>query len=530
MDRKRRYIGLTLLIALCSIVSGWAQEFQLTLECPETVGMDQKITVSYMIKAPVRDFTAEIKTEFSAQGADVQSGPHTSTSTSASFVNGKRSCSKSICYSYVVRSNNSQRVIRIEPMTFEVQMEDKVVAQLSTPEKVIHVVGNMAAQDVNKPSKTTVTQSAQNEAEAEDILICWTTDREVAHLGDTLVCMCDLYTQVAPTQLTPLGRCEINDCVVLDDTMTSISLDKVEYRGRQYQHARLQTIKIVPLRTGAFKIGGNEYELLIKEHSIFDDFFSSPSSSRYRYKVKSEIVSFRVEGFPDMQKADTETGDECFLICDVSGSMDIQDMEPTRKGCVEDFANTWLAEVPESGIVTFAGGVEQYYPAKTGLRSVRLMDEPKKDGTAIGDAMVTPIARGAKVKDLIVVTDGANNMGYLSLRTAFRIMNRYNVRVSYVYLNSGNDSVQCVLKGQKNKVTIENMRVPETELQQIKRMVEHTGGLFGIASDKGELMGYLMQLESLVESPKEPNKSFSVIDEKMLQKVLQEWKYKEEIE
>lgn len=357
-----------------------------------------------------------------------------------------------------------------------------------------------------------------------DMLICWSTDKEVAHLGDTIICMCDLYTQTPPTKLTPIGRCEFNDCMVLDDTTKHISVDKVEYNGRSYKHIRLQAVKIVPLRAGIFNIGGNEYELLIVEHSIFDDYFHSPSSSRHCYNVKSESVSFRVEDFSEIHKGKTEPGEECFLLCDVSGSMKISDMEPDRKTCVKDFANAWLAEMPESGVITFAAGVEQYYPAKVRWRSVDLVEEPKKDGTAIGDAMVTPIAQGANVKDIIVITDGSNNTGHLSLETAFKIMQRYNVRVSYVYLNSGKDSVQLMLKGALKKITTANTRVPEEELQQIKAMVEHSGGIFRVAANRSELMGYLNQLKHLVESPQGQNDSECVLDEKMLQKALKQIK------
>lgn len=531
MDRKRRYIGLTLLIALCSIMGGWAQEFKLKMDCPVTAEAGQSIKIVYKIEAPVRDFKAESKTAFSIKGADVQGGPYTSTSSTTSVTNGKTSHSKTISYTYVVCCNIRMEEVVVEPMKYDVLMGDSVVAHLDTPAKVIHLVRGGVPQETEGGDSIVVESSyavkkiqTEDDIEEGDIVISWSVDKPVAHLGDTLVCMCDLYSQVNPTRFTEIGQCLMHDCVVLKDTISTVSLDEVEYRGRQYKHARILTAKVVPLRIGTFTIGGEGYELELEKKmkggSIFDIFFS-----HFRYKVHSETVSFRIDGVADMRKGETETGEECFLICDVSGSMDMLDIEPTRKGCVEDFANAWLAEMPESGIVTFAGGVEQYYPAKTGLRGMRFVDETKKDGTAIGDAMVTPIACGSKVKDLIVITDGANNMGYLSLETAFKIMNRYNVRVSYVYLNSGNDSVQYIPKGLQSEATIANMRVPEKELQQIKKMVENTGGVFGMASDRNELMRYLTQLKSLVESRQGANKSFCVLDEKMLQKMLREWEY-----
>ena len=81
------------------------------------------------------------------------------------------------------------------------------------------------------------------------------------------------------------------------------------------------------------------------------------------------------------------------LVMDVSGSMDAQDVAPTRLAAAKVAANTFLDQVPERfrvGIVTFADAAQTILPPTTDHDVVRaaLGGLRADGGTAMGDAIV----------------------------------------------------------------------------------------------------------------------------------------------
>lgn len=81
------------------------------------------------------------------------------------------------------------------------------------------------------------------------------------------------------------------------------------------------------------------------------------------------------------------------LIMDVSGSMDAEDVAPTRLAAAKAAANTFLDQVPERfrvGIVTFSNAAQTILPPTTDhdLARVAIDGLRANGGTAMGDAIV----------------------------------------------------------------------------------------------------------------------------------------------
>ena len=512
-----------------------AQEFKLTQICPDTIGTDQRFNVSYKIVSNDGNFEIKAKKPFSLEGGNILSGPRVSTITSAQLSNGKLTEIKSIEHIYEIGSNYNVMDIVIEPMSFDVIQDDNVVSQLSTGRKVIKVLKGYIAPETTDEnivdSDTTMKASfpknikSKDEIAPDDVIFTWSSDKSEINLGDTVLCNCDLYTQLQPTQLSPISKKLIDGCIILEDTLADMTLETVEYEGRKCYHVRVQSFKIIPLRSGKISIGGNTFALQMASGDAFDVFFGN--TEYISYESKSNQTYINVKGKMTEDNETLPSGNDCFLLCDISTSMTANDIEPSRKTCVQEFANQWIKEVPQTGLISFAGGVEQYCAPIQKNGTFVFIDEPKVDGTAIGNAMIAPISCGAKVKDLIIITDGANNNGYFSLNTAFDIINRYGIRVSYIYLNSGNDSIDYVINGLDEPTKVKNDQMSESELDSITKMVKSTGGIFGKAHNKNELWGYLSKLKMLIESEKPKLRTKNVLDANILGRFIN--LYKEEL-
>lgn len=531
-----RFVFFSMILLIFGNVKANAQEYEITLNCPDTVGANQQLKVSFKIFAKIKEFNVIPKSSFVISGGDVFSGPNQSISASAQVLNGKVVEYKSITYNYVLLSNYSQQDIIIEPMKFDVLQGNDVVAQLSTNKKIVKVIKDYMSSEeestgVEQAHKKTPKQihNAKDIAPG-DVAFVWTTDKTEVTLGDTVLCNCDLYTQLQPVQLSR-NTTLIDDCIILDDTLCNTELETVEYGGKECYHVRVQSFKIVPLHTGKFCIGGNTFELeLVAETANtdpLDAFFNGIKADNIPYRTKSNQTFVKVKGKVCYDNKDISPGNDCFLLCDVSTSMTVNDIEPSRKSCVQAFVNEWINEIPETGFISFAGGVEQFYTPNQNLNSVTFLEEPLNDGTAIGNAMIAPISCGEKPRDIVIITDGANNSGYLSLKTAFDVINKYNVRVSYIYINSGKDSVDYVSKGVEETIRVKNEQAPDSELKFIQKMVQLTGGLFGVAHNKNELFAYLPKLQRLIASPKTRSRNNNELDDKILERFLN--KFKEEV-
>ena len=498
---------LSLILLLCSNIKVSAQEFELTMSCPETIDTNQQFRVSFKVSANVKEFEIKPKTPLSIKGGEVLYGPSQDISTNTQVLNGKVVESRIITQKYVVLSNDSSQDIIIDPMEFDVMQGDDVMAHLSTDTKAIKVITPKRIHSIK-------------DILPNDVIFKWTTDKTEISLGDTILCNCDLYTQLQPTQLSAINDKLIDDCIILEDTLTDMTLERVEYEGRECYHVRVQSFRIIPLHTGKISIGGNTFALEMTKGDALDFFFGK--AEHISYESKSNQTYIKVKGKISEDNEPLPSGNDCFLLCDISTSMTGNDIEPSRMSCVQDFTNKWLKLIPIAGIISFAGGVKQYCAANQNIETFSFISEPKDDGTAIGNAMIAPISCGAKVKDLIIITDGANNSGYISLKTAFDIINEYDVRVSYIYLNPGNDSIDFVLKG--FDVKTKNEQLSESELSVIKKMVESTGGLFGKARNKSELLDYLPKLKTLVDSEKRKSRNRHVVDDKILGRFLNTYK------
>ncbi|PKV75327.1 vWA domain-containing protein [Pontibacter ramchanderi] len=141
------------------------------------------------------------------------------------------------------------------------------------------------------------------------------------------------------------------------------------------------------------------------------------------------------------QVEQTAEGIDIVLVLDVSGSMELQDIKPSRleaaKEVAIDFINGRVAD--RIGLVVFAGDAYSLAPLTTdyellreSIRSIEHRMIPN-DGTAIGSALAVAINRmrdsNAKSKVAILISDGENTAGSLDPNMAARLAYAHQIKV-----------------------------------------------------------------------------------------------------
>ncbi len=213
------------------------------------------------------------------------------------------------------------------------------------------------------------------------------------------------------------------------------------------------------------------------------------------------------------QRADehlTQTGQgiDIVLALDVSGSMEIEDLKPTRLEAAKRLARRFvLGRVGDRlGLVAFAGQAYSLVPLTTdydllldNLRSLHaglIADDGTAIGTAIGVAINRLRESKTKSRVCLLLSDGENTAGNLDPLLAAQLAHAYGIRLYTIGLGQdgfvpyGRDS----LSGKPRYV---ETRLDETTMRQL---AEATQGRFFRATDNAALSQVFTAINQLEKS------------------------------
>lgn len=158
------------------------------------------------------------------------------------------------------------------------------------------------------------------------------------------------------------------------------------------------------------------------------------------------IALARPQSTSTRKEVDTE-GIDIVVAIDVSTSMLAEDVKPNRIEAAKETAKEFIKKRPNDriGLVIFSG--ESYTQCPVTIDHsvlINLIDKIKAgmiiDGTAIGMGLATSVSRlkdsKAKSKVIILLTDGINNTGIISPRTATDIAQTFGIKVYTIGLGT----------------------------------------------------------------------------------------------
>ncbi|MGG6544754.1 UNVERIFIED_CONTAM: VWA domain-containing protein [Prevotella sp. 15_C9] len=208
---------------------------------------------------------------------------------------------------------------------------------------------------------------------------------------------------------------------------------------------------------------------------------------------------------------DYSNGINIMLAMDVSTSMLSQDVTPNRMEVAKDVANEFISSRPTDniGLTIFAGEAFTQCPMTTdhmSLTNLLMNIRPDisangliKDGTAIGMGLANAISRlkniNAKSKVIILLTDGSNNMGDISPKTAAEIAKKFGIRIYTIGL------------GGDQPMDASSKAVGEIDYNTLQEIAVLTNGEFYRAQSRQELSQIYKDIDKL-EKTKIENKNY----------------------
>ena len=331
----KRYLSIILLIGIA--LSALADEVVFKAQAPKQVIVGRPFQITYTVNQRSRDLRAPEFTDF-----DVLSGPYTSTSSSTSFVNGKRTSSFEQTYTYMLMA---QKVgtFTIAPATVKVDGEN--VQSNGVRIEVLPEDQTTTSQpsSSSQPSQSRQSSSS-NQASSDNIFVRTIASKTKVHEQEALMITYKLYfANVDVTQLTNNTKLpEFTGFLKQDLENGEIQTELEHYNGRNYQTAVLYRTILYPQHSGDITIDPAKFEAVLRvqtqqrARSIFDDFFGSYTNVTKMLTAPgvtihvSALPSGKPAGFsggvgkftltPSISQTELQTNDAVTIKLDISGA------------------------------------------------------------------------------------------------------------------------------------------------------------------------------------------------------------------
>ena len=331
----KRYISIILLIGIA--LSALADEVVFKAQAPKQVIVGRPFQITYTVNQRSRDMRAPEFTDF-----DVLSGPYTSTSSSTSFVNGKRTSSFEQTYTYMLMA---QKVgtFTIAPATVKVDGEN--VQSNGVRIEVLPEDQTTTSQPSSSSQPSQSRQSSSSsQASSENIFVRTIASKTKVHEQEALMITYKLYfANVDVTQLTNNTKLpEFTGFLKQDLENGEIQTELEHYNGRNYQTAVLYRTILYPQHSGDITIDPAKFEAVLRvqtqqrARSIFDDFFGSYTNVTKMLTAPgvtihvSALPSGKPAGFsggvgkftltPSISQTELQTNDAVTIKLDISGA------------------------------------------------------------------------------------------------------------------------------------------------------------------------------------------------------------------
>lgn len=381
-----------ILFILCTLyiipLSLWADEVVFKAQAPSQVIVGRPFQMTYTVNQRSRDLRAPEFTDF-----DVLSGPYTSTSSSTSFVNGRRTSSFEQTYTYMLMAKR-EGTFTIGPATIKVsgeQVQSNGVRITVLPED--QQTSSQGGSQSNQNTQSN--QSSQSSASSENLFVRTIVSKTRVHEQEALLLTYKLYyAGVDVAQMTNnIKFPEYTGFLKQDIEQNEIQTELEHYNGRNYQTAVLHQTVLYPQHSGDITIDPAYFEFVLRVQtrqqvrSIFDDFFGTYTN--VTKGVKAPGATIHVAALPGGKPAGFSGGVGKFSFTPSISQTEVQANEAvTIKIDISGAGNMKLLKTPA---IDWPEGFEPYDPKVTnnfktttsgvsGTKSIEYLAIPRSAG------------------------------------------------------------------------------------------------------------------------------------------------------
>jgi hypothetical protein len=286
MNLKRVMLLLgSLVISMACMAQG-----AFTVDAPRVVELDESFRLVFTANSEPTSFNPPV---FS--GFDVLAGPSASTMSSTQIINGKRTESFQVSYTYVLQPKSVGK--------FTIPSASVVIGgkgYTSNPITIEVVKGDGSAAGNSERSA-----QATGSVSSDDIFMRMSISKGRVVKGESLVATLKIYTKVPIAGFENVKFPTFNGFWSQEiETPSNIEFVRESVNGKIYDAAVLRRYMLVPQQTGSLTIEPSEMICLIQiksptgggQRSVFDDFFESYQTVKKR--ITAPGIHIMVDALP----------------------------------------------------------------------------------------------------------------------------------------------------------------------------------------------------------------------------------------
>jgi len=364
-------ITLTFLLAVIGSVQAWADDVEFRASAPSQVIVGKPFQLTYSINQRAKDLQAPEFTDF-----DYLAGPYTSQSSSTSFVNGRRTSSFTLTYTYTLMATKDGS-FTIAPATITSDGQKYTsngvritVLPADQPANNQTGAGGQTTQQSNVQQRNGQTSNnSSGQTSSDNIFIRTIVTKTKVHEQEALLLSYKLYfAGVDVAQFTNNTKLpEFTGFLKQEIEQGEIQTELEHYNGRNYQTAVLYRTLLYPQHSGDIKIDPASFEAVLRVQtrsqvrSIFDDFFGSYTN--VTKALAAPGVTIHVDALPAGKPASFSGGVGKFTMASNISSTELKTNEAvTIKIDIKGTGNMKLLKTPA---VDWPEGFEAYDPKVT---------------------------------------------------------------------------------------------------------------------------------------------------------------------
>ena len=299
---RRLGIILSLLILAAGIVSAQAR---FEVQAPRSVAAGENFPITYVLRNAEGTSLKVTQTP----GIRELYGPSVSTSVSQQYVNGKRSSSSRIEYTYIYKAEKpgkysvgaasiivDGRKLTTSPVTLTITEASQNHSQgQSRQQQSGRNIPPVDMYDVD-------TQSADRPVESNDVFVRIILSKSTAYEQEAIECTIKLYTKYQISELFPTLQPSFDGFLIQElDIQPSLNQEE-EYRGSRYMTAVLKQCIIFPQKSGKLTINSGNYDIkVVQYNNVNMGIFTVRNPQESKIKVRSNSASIDIRPLPTPQ-------------------------------------------------------------------------------------------------------------------------------------------------------------------------------------------------------------------------------------
>lgn len=281
-----------------------AQDITVQGNAPRVVHEGERFQLTYTVNA--RSNTPQL---ILTDAFRLLSGPGSSTSQSAQWINGQMTSSFSLIFTYIIEAVKEGKHT-IEPVT--VSVNGKNITSNQVVIEVVKGTGRAAQQGRQAQQAPVTNQGSAVQGNDADFFVRVLVDRKNVYQGEAILATLKLYTTLSLSNFEKIDLPKFTGFYKEEITTSSqIQLERENVNGRIYQSGVIAKYLLFPQKSGNIEIDPLTIDAIVSErvrtNDPFDAFFGG-NVRQYKVSNSSPRVAINVKPLPEPRPVDFNGG------------------------------------------------------------------------------------------------------------------------------------------------------------------------------------------------------------------------------